>query len=619
MLPCELLNVCKSDNIDQFPLLVNPCNIHQHNEEITRTVAHSGSIKILRYILQNYKIRIHAKNDDAFKGACLGPHKNLEVAKLLLQTYDCINVHIDDDYIHKEACSQGKLEVVKFLVELDPSLETYENFDAGYVLACSYGHFDIVEYLQQINPNLISKYYLDRLYGACKHNKVAMVKYLITDARYLNMEVEIGITNLFKLCAVHVDLELCNWFYDSHYFDDIDINVLRQTFRDNLNTDHPITSWILRKYDPEIDQNWYWTTDVLNLYNASYSAGRRISANLVNNAFKLSIDECNLHMCKVLYDRHSSLIDLYSVFVHKNYQLNKWYQHWRIIPDDKFELYHWLSDNDTKIRDRFNGDLIGTLNYYASKNNVEKIINIGSETGVAYNLDSILKTACSNGAIDVCHWVMRQYNTRYKMRDLAIWCKGSPDTFKTLLISYKTIATQDEVRELIVKQKLFDMILWVLAGMPQEITELFYEIIYFDGDYTAAKKIYDTYADKIKLTDSQTNYIIRKINSQHANIDDVLWIYLINPTFQEQLSQNRALTKSIQRVDEVKENKCIICKTLHKNILVLPCNHNICLDKLIELRVTTDIGSKCIACHQAYEFSNCKMYWGQSIYSAIFS
>lgn len=569
---CQMHNIlesCEFDDIDEFRILAaHPSfNIHQNNGEIVQTACLHGSLRILKYILDNMQPFIHAKNEKAFKNACLASHNNLEVAKLLLEKYNSINIHIDDDFIHKEACRLGKLEIVKLLYEQHPNLDLYENFDSGYVLACSNGQFKIVEYLLQIKPELISKYYLESLYGACKSNKIAMVQYLITNVRYDNMELPIDCVKLFELCTEHQDLELCNWFYDNHYFDDIGSDTLKKVFLNNISKpDSAVCIWIMKKYKPDVEQSWYGGS-VLTLYDLFYTNKIHLSQSIIEEVCSVYMLHDNLEMCKTIYGRHTTEIDIYKI-----YKANYFYflgSLW-IIPKTKMPLYYWLSTINTDIKKEFDKDLYKTL----------KVLLINKEIAT-----------------------LTEYENKFK------FCSNSKDKlYKLLCTVCNNFLSLNESCE------------WISHLMTENDFTDFFAYMIDNSQYNGARYFFEHYKDKIILSDPMLERIIKMI--RYKNFDDVFWIYFINPKYSKFIYERvdiRSILRNINVSDETRAVRCIICKIYHDTIIELPCKHVICFDKLMELRAKSNIINKCIACQTEYNLKNCSSYNGKDLYTKIFN
>lgn len=116
----------------------------------------------------------------------------------------------------------------------------------------------------------------------------------------------------------------------------------------------------------------------------------------------------------------------------------------------------------------------------------------------------------------------------------------------------------------------------------------------------------------IKLTIEESKAIVA-FTFGHYYSNDILLLYCINETLRKHLRsyiEHHKLIKS--SIDELREQQCMICKVYHEKIVVLPCGHGVCLEKLFELRI--EIGPKCVACKKEYAFCEVTEYRGKTFF-----
>jgi hypothetical protein len=76
-----------------------------------------GHLETAKWVLTLGGVDVHAKNDFAFRRACMNGH--LETAKWVL-TLGGVDVHAENDYAFRGSCMNGHLETAKWVLALDP-------------------------------------------------------------------------------------------------------------------------------------------------------------------------------------------------------------------------------------------------------------------------------------------------------------------------------------------------------------------------------------------------------------------------------------------------------------------------------------------------------------------
>jgi ankyrin repeat protein len=148
------------------------------DEQLLEISAIRGYLPIIKVLVEENIIDIHAGDDDALINASLNGH--LDVVKYLIEgpknpkcpwdegckplvPWHPANIHAGDDAAFIVAATNGHLDVVKYLIEgpgpLDPWDEDYKSLmpwhpanihaddDGAFCYAAANGHLDVVKYL----------------------------------------------------------------------------------------------------------------------------------------------------------------------------------------------------------------------------------------------------------------------------------------------------------------------------------------------------------------------------------------------------------------------------------------------------------------------------------------
>jgi len=90
-------------------------------------------------------------NNELFRDACKS--NNLELAKLLYENNDDIDLSINYEIIFQNACKSNNLELVKWLLEIKPDFDISINDDIIFKNACVNNHVALAKWLRSLDSD----------------------------------------------------------------------------------------------------------------------------------------------------------------------------------------------------------------------------------------------------------------------------------------------------------------------------------------------------------------------------------------------------------------------------------------------------------------------------------
>lgn len=237
-------SMCKKNANILLPIFFEACK-HNH-------------LLYVKYLVDNYKIKIHAMDDLAFRLCC--KHNNLIIAKYLVQlelktshwAYEyrefnnalfqtCSNNYIDftkylfdliiDNcaYLNNNklqeifamCCHKNYFQISKHIIDyvLEIGIDLKLNLDLLLKICCSNGATDFMEYLVDLSilinvPINIDKNCHNLLVNKCKKNDILMVKHLVNLSHRTPYPIDIHKNNeyIFRLCCYHGHIKLAKYF-----------------------------------------------------------------------------------------------------------------------------------------------------------------------------------------------------------------------------------------------------------------------------------------------------------------------------------------------------------------------------------------------------------------------
>ena len=176
---------CSYGHIDVVRYLVQNTNIniHARDEEGFIWACKNGHIDVVKYLVP-LGVDIHAQYEEGFIWACNNGH--IDVVRYLVQNTD-INIHVRKEEGFRWACSNGKIDVVQYLVQ-NTDIDIHAICEEGLMWAWWSGHIDVVRYLVNFMQcvkyrklNKISQFMPDTCYQWTRKNT-----YFINVGKYMN-------------------------------------------------------------------------------------------------------------------------------------------------------------------------------------------------------------------------------------------------------------------------------------------------------------------------------------------------------------------------------------------------------------------------------------------------
>lgn len=223
----------------------------------------------VRSMIQNDDIDLQHQNNALVKYCCSLPNA-VDLISVILELCPHLDLHIDNDIITKDACTNKNYDLVKILVQRYPKLKSWNDFD-GVIMSTMYQK-KLLSCFLIVDSGLISRLYLKILYGAVKNSNLETVTWLLDCHRYDNMDVDVDWNYVSSLAN---DVLLLQWLWDRSLIT-TDIKVCQKLFWDNFNTQNfDICRWILHHYNisdkrvrlGESIKSWYQLLDTPEVIN----------------------------------------------------------------------------------------------------------------------------------------------------------------------------------------------------------------------------------------------------------------------------------------------------------------------------------------------------------------
>jgi hypothetical protein len=530
-----------------------PIDIHQNNGEIMRNTCWAGSYEILKYIVETYPgINIHRKNENAFKGTCLGDHNNIEMAKLLLEHFPHINIHIDNDYIFKTACERNLLPVIELYIDRCPTISYYEDLNTSYLMAFKYHHRSIIDRLNTKYSSLLKTNYLDALYLSCEKNYLDLVQ-LLFEHRSDNI-------NYDYIFSLDLNDDLFLWLYAQGYYNLASAEVQKSLLYGFIKKDHIIICRTI------LGDHKEFCTEIVNFgtnasYDISYTIYKIVDLNYLTEAVcTQAIKYCLKHNliedCRILMDQPNTITKLdVKMFCYENDA--------HIIKSGFYEIVEVMTTKNLVIKKMY----FETLSY-----NIRKCY-------LTDDVDSFIFFVNKYSEVD-----------RYNCFVEACRCN-----------SLKIV--QCLCRALILGQ----------YRIPQDISTIIISVALKEGHSDIIQYLYTTYSDYSNITPKEIplGYNLHKDLSPNT-LTNLMWLIWHYPNHKKKFetiiwTRNPTIKMLDQRCDEV----CMICKIGHDTIIKLPCGHYICFEQICHFRVEAGVHNICLGCRKEYSWDTCIMYNGK--------
>lgn len=525
--------------------------------EIIRNLCWAGSYDIIKYIIQTYPdIDIHRKNENAFKGACLGDHHNIEIAKLLLEHFPHINIHIDNDYIFKTACERNLLSVIELYINHCPYMSSYEDLNTGYLMAFKYNHRILINRLYNTYPSLLETNYLESLYTACKSNHFELIKWLLVSYHFDDIIIDYNL-----IFSMELNDDIFVWLYEEGYYDFLSLSSRKTILYNFIKKNHiGICRTILNDHKELID-------DVLELgmkssYDVSYTIYKildmqYLNTDLCTQAIKYCLKNNLIDDCRILMDQPNTVTKL-----------------------DVKRLCYEGGNSQTIKRDYYE-----IVELMASKNEIFKKMyfeTLSSNLQKCYPID------------DVSSFIF--YANKYV--DLNM---------------YTCFIEACRHNSLAIVQCLCRLPILGNFRIPQDISQLIIAVAFKDSHQDILQYLYTNYSDysNIISKDMKLAYYSNKKLSSNM-IGNLMWLMIRYPSHKMRFQafiQERGPQFKIH--DQSSDVHCMICKISHDEIIKLPCGHYICFYQMCHFRVEAGVHNICLACRNSYSWTKCILYNGK--------
>lgn len=535
-----------------------PIDIHQNNGELIRNACWLGSYDILKYLIQSYpEINIHRKNENAFKGACLGDHNNIEMAKLLLTTFPHINLHIDNDYIFKTACERNLLPVIELYIDRCPKITSYEDLNTGFLMAVKYNHRTIIDLLSEKYPSLLT---VDSLYMACEHNHLDLVKWLFVDYRLDHIDYD-------RIFSMKLSDDLFLWLYTQGYYNFLSDSIKKTVLHDFIKKNQITICRMILNDHKELSNDVIELGTKLWSYDVSYTIYKSLDLVYLNNdlctqAIRYCLKNNLVADCKVLMDRPNNISKLDIKL--SCYEVTDGTS--QTIKPDYYEIVELMASKNEIFLKMYRDTLSYNIRKYCTKDDLESFIFYIDKYHDGDRYLYFLE-ACRYNSLSIVQWL----------------CRGP------LLGKFR---------------------------IPEEISLLIVSIALNEGHRDILQYLYCTYSEyfysEYSNEISKEISLVYDVNKELSPnmVTNVMWLICRYPDHKmkfEALIRDR----EFKIVDQPNEAICIICKISHDQIIRLPCGHHICFDQICHFRVEAGVHNICLACRKSYSWKTCVMYNGK--------
>lgn len=319
---------CKKNSIDSVIFLCKKSKFNlkieeKFNDEFDDEVpfhyfCRYNYIDIAKEYLKNFDFDIEYKSNEAIALSC--QEGNLEMAKLsylfggdiTVKNYWCFlvsiqrenlniiswmaslpnfNIHLEEDYFFRVACTHGKLNSAKLIYSLG-DVDIYCHNSVIFSSACLAGELDMVKWLHEIgdfNPNvendLIFRY-------CCQLGQIDVLKWIYSHG---NVDLHYDKDNAFRSAVLSNNNEIAKWIYSLGGVKIKSNN--HEAFINSCESNNiEIAEWLAElnsEYTLEIENNFitnYFINKIVYLYG------------------KINLSENNIENCPICYDEKSEII-----------------------------------------------------------------------------------------------------------------------------------------------------------------------------------------------------------------------------------------------------------------------------------------------------------------------
>ena len=146
-------------------------------EHTVRAVSAAGNLFVLKYLVEEQKVKVHVWGEEALRRAAAYGH--LHVVKYLVEEQGA-NVHEWEEGALRWAARHGHLDVVKYLME-EHGANVHANNDEAVRWAAEKGHVDVVKYLVEEHGANVHEWEEGALRWAAEEGHWDVVKYLVEE------------------------------------------------------------------------------------------------------------------------------------------------------------------------------------------------------------------------------------------------------------------------------------------------------------------------------------------------------------------------------------------------------------------------------------------------------
>ena len=180
-----------NDNIkDKLMLKFLYWNDDYTNTNVFQWSCRNGHLEVVKWLVETFDdIDVHAENEEAFILSCV--HGYLEIAKWLFETFGDIDVHANNDEAFRYSCSYGHLEIVKWLVKTFDDIDVHIHNEEAFRRSCETGQLEVAKLLITIIPDIRQNNdnYLKIANDSARYN---LTEYICDQSPYYKCEYKDG-------------------------------------------------------------------------------------------------------------------------------------------------------------------------------------------------------------------------------------------------------------------------------------------------------------------------------------------------------------------------------------------------------------------------------------------